>query len=78
MQIIEAVVSVVACLDNDRQVSTSQSMLEPVLQALQQQLQQLPQQQSQIANGAGSLPSPSHEGPEMVSVLMDRLGILFK
>lgn len=81
LQVVEAVVSVVACLDSDRQVSTSRSMLEPVLQALQQQLQQLPQQlppqQSQQANGAKSS-SASLEAVEMVSILMDRLSILFR
>lgn len=76
LQIIEAVVSVVACLDGERQASTSQRMLMPVLQALQHQLQQLQQQQPQQANG--STASQSSEGLEVVSTLMDRLGILFR
>lgn len=76
MQVIEGVVSVVACLDEAGQASTSRTLLEPVLQALQQQLQQLQQQQPQHANGAG--PSQSPEGFEVISALMDRLGILFR
>ena len=74
LQVMEGVVSVVACLEETRQASTSRTLLEPVLQALQQQLQQLQHQQPQHANGVPQSP----EGFEVISALMDRLGILFR
>ena len=71
LQVIEAVASVVSCLQGDTQAAATRALLDPIMTPLQAHLQQ-PQ-----SNGAGPAPQPS-EDVEHVGAFVDRLGTVFK
>lgn len=69
--VIEAVASVVSCLQGDTQAAATRALLDPIMAPLQARLQQ-PQ-----PNGAGPAQQPS-EDVEHVGAFVDRLGTVFK
>ena len=68
---MEAVAHVVSTVPGDNQASATRALLDPVLSALQQCLQQ-PQQ-----NGAGLQQKPQQQ-IELVAACVDRLGVVFR
>ena len=71
LQVIEAVASVVSCLQGDSQAAATRGLLEPIMTTLQARLQQ------PHPNGAGPAQQPS-EDVEHVGAFVDRLGTVFK
>ena len=71
LQVMEAVASVVSCLQGDTQAAATRALLDPIITPLQARLQQ-PQ-----PNGAGPAQQPS-EDVEHVGAFVDRLGTVFR
>jgi len=71
LQVIEAVASVVSCLQGDSQAAATRGLLEPIMTTLQARLQQ------PHPNGAGPAQQPS-EDVEHIGAFVDRLGTVFK